>query len=168
MASPGSRPRTPSDPSGSHKPPGANPGDHLQASKGPGSHKQLKGPMPAANKEGPPSPSSNDSTGSHRTNQVSPSSPFSYAAAVANRSKAPFFDSIECEQYRALATKARASPRILSIQLQRPPASEQGPEKAPDQSEWGELIFNACGIDPKDIKGIDFQAGGILNWMPPA
>ena len=163
VASPGSRPRTPSDPSGSHKPPGPNPGDHLRASKGPGSHKQLKGPMPAANKEGPPSPSSNDSTGSHRTNQVSPSSPFSYAAAVANRSKAPFFDSIECEQYRALATKARASPRILSIQLQRPPASEQGPEKAPDQSEWGELIFNACGIDPKDIKGIDFQAGGILN-----
>ena len=163
VVSTGSRPRTASDPSGSHNPSGAKPGSHPGANKGSGSLKQLKGPMPAANQEGPQSPSFNDPTGSHRTNQGAHSSPFSYAAAVANRSKAPYFDSIECEQYKALATKARASPRILSIQLQKPSASEQGPEKAPDQSEWGELIFKACGIDPKDIKGIDFQAGGILN-----
>ena len=51
----------------------------------------------------------------------------------------------------------------MSIPLQKPPASEQGPEKPPDQAQWGELIFKACGIDPKDIKGIDFQAGGTLN-----
>ena len=66
VVSTGSRPRTTSDPSGSHKPSGANPGGHLGASKGPGSLKQLKGPMPAANQEGPQSPSFNDPTGSHR------------------------------------------------------------------------------------------------------
>ena len=115
---------------------------------------QPQGPLVATNNEGPRSPSSN---------KVGLSSPFSYASAVANRSKAPFSGSIECEQYRALAAKARESPRILSIKLQKPPAPTQEPEKALGQADWGELLFNSCGIDPKDIKGIDFQAGGSLN-----
>ena len=139
-------------------------------SKGHGS--QRKGPLVGTNNEGPWSPFSNDSTGSLRKslsskpnepNKVGLSSPFSYASAVANRSKAPFSGSIECEQYRSLAAKARASPRILSIRLQKPPAPTQEPEKALGQADWGELIFNSCRIDPKDIKGIDFQAGGTLN-----
>ena len=66
-------------------------------------------------------------------------------------------------QYRALAAKARESPRILTIKLQKPPAPTQEPEKALGQADWGELLFNSCGIDPNDIKGIDFQAGGTLN-----
>ena len=82
---------------------------------------------------------------------------------MANRSKPPFSDSIECEQYRTLAAKARASPRILSIWLQKPPASDQEPDKPLGQADWGELIFKSCGIVPKDTKGIDFQAGGTLN-----
>ena len=100
---------------------------------------------------------------SRATNQGAPKSPFSYAAATAARSMAPFISSSECEQYRALAKKARDSPRVLSIKLQRPPAASQGPESPPDQAEWGDLIFNACGVDPKDIQGIDFEAGGQLN-----
>ena len=120
--------------------------------KGHGS--QPQGPLVATNNEGPRSPSSS---------KVGLSSPFSYASAVANRSKAPYSGSIECEQYRALAAKARESPRILSIKLQKPPAPTQEPEKALGQADWGELLFNSCGIDPKDIKGIDFQAGGSLN-----
>ena len=87
-------------------------------SKGHGS--QHKGPLVATNNEGPWSPFSNNSTGSLRKslsskpnepNKVGLSSPFSYASAVANWSKTPFSGSIECEQYRALAAKARASPR---------------------------------------------------------
>ena len=113
--------------------------------KGHGS--QPSGPLVPTNNEGPRSPSSS---------KAGPSSPFSYASAVANRSKAPFSGSPECEQYRALAAKARECPRILSIKLQKPPASTQEPEKALSQADWGELLFNSCGIDPSDIKGVDF------------
>ena len=91
------------------------------------------------------------------------SSPFSYATAVANRTKAPFTGSVECDQYRVLAAKARESPRILSIKLQRPPASKQEAEKPLSQLDWGELLFNSCGINPGDIRGVDFAAGGALN-----
>ena len=107
---------------------------------------QHQGPLVSINNEGPRSPPSS---------KVGLSSPFSYASAVANRSKAPYSGSIECEQYRALAAKARKSPRILSIKLQKPPAPTQEPEKALGQADWGELLFNSCGIDPKDIKGSD-------------
>ena len=56
-------------------------------SKGHGS--QPQGPLVATNNEGPWSPFS-------KPNKVGLSSPFSYASAVANRSKAPFPGSIEC------------------------------------------------------------------------
>ena len=90
-------------------------------------------------------------------------STFSYAAAAAGRGKGPSATTLECEQYRALAKKARSSPRVLSIKLQKPPVEGQGRESPLDQAQWGDIIFNACGIDPKDIKGIDFEAGGQLN-----
>ena len=92
--------------------------------KGHGS--QPKGPLVSINNEGPRSPP---------TSKVGLSSPFSYASAVANRSKAPYSGSVECEQYRALAAKARESPRILSIKLQKPPAPTQEPEKALGQAD---------------------------------
>ena len=115
---------------------------------------QPKAPLVSFHTEGPRSPS---------TSKKGISSPFSYASAVANRSKAPVTGSVECEQYRALAAKARESPRILSIKLQKPPASNQEPEKPLSQADWGELLFNSCGISPGDIRGVDFQAGGPLN-----
>ena len=92
--------------------------------KGHGS--QPQGPLVSINNEGPRSPSSS---------KAGPSSPFSYASAVANRSKAPYSGSVECEQYRALAAKARECPRILSIKLQKPPAPTQEPEKALGQAD---------------------------------
>ena len=67
--------------------------------KGHGS--QTKGPLVSINNKGPRSPPSS---------KAGLSSPFSYASAVANRSKAPYSGSIECEQYRALAAKARECP----------------------------------------------------------
>ena len=93
-------------------------------SKGHGS--QPQGPLVATNNEGPRSPSSN---------KVGLSSPFSYASAVANRSKAPFSGSIECEQYRALARlgspreSCRSSFKSLLLQprsLKRPSARQTG------------------------------------------
>ena len=112
---------------------------------------------------GPQTPNTNKGPLSPPTKTAGPSSPFTYASAVANRSKAPISDSPECELYKALAVKAREHPRILSIKLQRPPASSKEPEKALSQADWGELLFNSCGIDPADIKGVDYQAGGALN-----
>ena len=147
---PNNSPRGAPRPPGSNNSPGASPRGQGRAGQGPVANKnhransQLKRPLVA-------------------TNQGAPKSPFSYAAAAASRSMAPFISSSECEQYRALAKKARDSPRVLSIKLQRPPAAGQGPESPPDQAEWGDLIFNACGVDPKDIQGIDFEAGGQLN-----
>ena len=96
---------------------------------------QPKAPLVSFHTEGPRSPP---------TSKKGISSPFSYASAVANRSKAPVTGSVECEQYRALAAKARESPRILSIKLQKPPASNQEPEKPLSQADWGELLFNSC------------------------
>ena len=112
---------------------------------------------------GPLTPNTNKGPLSPPTKKAGPSSPFTYASAVANRSKAPISDSPECELYKALAAKAREHPRILSIKLQKPPASSKEPEKALSQADWGELLFNSCGIDPADIKGVDYQAGGALN-----
>ena len=101
--------------------------------KGHGS--QPKAPLVSFHSEGPRSPP---------PSKRGPSSPFSYASAVANRSKAPITGSVECEQYRALAAKARESPRILSIKLQKPP-SIQEPDKPLSHADWGELLFNSCG-----------------------
>ena len=111
-----------------------------------------KAPLVPFHQEGPRSPSKRGI-----------SSPFTYATAVANRSKVPFTGSVECDQYRALAAKARESPRILSIKLQKPSAANQEAEKPLSQLDWGELLFNSCGISPGDIRGVDFQAGGALN-----
>ena len=113
---------------------------------------QQKAPLVPLHQEGSRSPSKGGT-----------STPFSYATAVANRTKAPFTGSVECDQYRVLAAKARESPRILSIKLQRPPASNQEAEKPLSQLDWGELLFNSCGINPGDIRGVDFAAGGALN-----
>merc|ERR1712052_60404 len=113
---------------------------------------QQKAPLVPLHQEGPRSPSKRGI-----------SSPFSYATAVANRSKVPFTGSVECDQYRALAAKARESPRILSIKPQKPSASNQEAEKPLSQVGWGELLFNSCGINPGDIRGVDFAAGGALN-----
>ena len=147
---PNNSPRRASGPSGPNNSPGASPRGQGKADQSPlaiknqRANNQFKRPFGASN-------------------QGAPKSPFSYAAATASRSKAPFISSSECEQYRTLAKKARDSPRVLSIKLQRPPAAGQGPASPPDQAEWGDLIFNACGVDPKDIQGIDFEAGGQLN-----
>ena len=73
-------------------------------------HVNQSGPLASNTNKGPLSPP---------TKKAGPSSPFSYASAVANRSKAPVSDSPECEQYKALAAKAREHPRILSIRPQR-------------------------------------------------
>ena len=79
---------------------------------------QQKAPLVPLHQEGSRSPSKGGT-----------STPFSYATAVANRTKVPFTGSVECDQYRVLAAKARESPRILSIKLQKPSASNQEAEK---------------------------------------
>ena len=57
--------------------------------------------------------------------------------------KSPSTTTSVCEQYRALAKKARSSPRVLSIKLQKPSVEGQGQESLPDQAQWGDIIFNS-------------------------